>query len=279
MTTPGKLQLSPTGTGRVVGPAMITHNDPFPCVNGTPGVTGAMQGVLMHTMVGWLHTAIDMFNDPHRQASAHFGIAMDGRIHQWGPLGKGWMAWHAEAANLTWYGIEHEDGGDQHKPLTDAQMAASAQVVELLSRFAGFPLQVTDDPHGRGYGTHVMGGRAWSHDGHTCPGPGPRAGQRKDIIELAKAIRAGAQPGPPPPDPPARRYMTKVTDGTVSMAAFAAPFGIAPAQILHRTAMYYGGESREWAAVAAWVNDVFAGRRDAQANVPGGLHLRVPVIP
>jgi hypothetical protein len=155
------------------------------------GVTGAMDGVLMHTMVGWLHTAIDMFNDPHRQASAHFGIGMDGRIHQWGPLGKGWEAWHAEGANPKWYGIEHEDGGDQHNPLTRAQIVASAQVVELLARFAGFPLQVTDSPSVRGYGTHVMGGLPWSHDGHTCPGPGPRAGQRQAIITLGHAIRKG----------------------------------------------------------------------------------------
>ena len=166
---PGKLSMLPDG--RIHGPATITCNDPFPCPNGKLGVTGAMSGVLMHTMVGTLEGTIASFNDPHRQASAHFGIGFDGRIHQFGPLGKGWEAWHAMAANLTWYGIEHADGGDQHVPLNDAQITSSAQLVELLSRFAGFPLQVTDDVHGRGYGTHVMGGAAWG--GHTCPGPGP----------------------------------------------------------------------------------------------------------
>jgi hypothetical protein len=187
MPVPGKLIIGPAG--RIHGPASISWNDPFPCVNGKPGVTGAMQGVLMHTMVGSLAGTVASFNDPGRQASANFGVGDDGHIHQFGPLGKGWEAWHAMAANLAWYGIEHSDGGDQHRPLNDAQITASAQLVELLSRFAGFPLQVVDDIHGRGFGTHVMGGAAWG--GHTCPGPGPRAGQRFTIIELAKAIRHG----------------------------------------------------------------------------------------
>lgn len=191
MSTPGRLWIQPDG--RVTGPAWITYNRPFPCPNGRMGVTGAIQGVLMHTMVGFLGPTIDLFNNPARQASAHFGIGTNGRIHQFGPIGKGWEAWHAEAANLTWYGIEHADAGDQHRPLNKVQVRASAQVVEALSRFAGFPLQVTDSVTGRGYGVHVMGGAAWGD--HTCPGPGPRAGQRTDIIALAKAIRKLADGG------------------------------------------------------------------------------------
>lgn len=269
--TPGKLTVQ--ADGRVTGHAHITHNNPFPCVNGRLGETGAMNGVLMHTMVCNLDVCMRLFNDPKVQASAHFGIAQDGRIHQFGPIGKGWAAWHAEAANLAWYGIEHADDGDQHHPLTDAQITASAQVVELLSRFAGFPLQVTDDPHGRGYGTHVMGGLPWSHDGHTCPGPGPRAGQRHVIIELAKVIRAGH---PEPAPKPVPHEATIVTDGHLSLHALAAKHRTAPMHILHLTCDHSGGFPPE---VAAWGNDVFAGRIDAQADVPAGLHLRVPVIP
>lgn len=79
--------------------------------------------------------------------------------------------------------------GESVQRRTDAQLTASAQLVEVLSRFAGFPLQVTDSVEVKGYGTHVMGGDAWG--GHTCPGPGPRAGQRYEIISRAEAIRAG----------------------------------------------------------------------------------------
>ncbi len=198
MTTPGRLAVA--ADGRITGPANISYNKPFPTKNGSWG-SGAMQGVVMHTMVGNLPGTIELFNnpapggDPGRAVSAHFGIDQQGHIHQFGPIGKGWIAWHAMAANLRWYGIEHADNGNTKNPLTDAQITASAQLVEVLSRFAGFPLQVTDSTSGRGYGTHVMGGAAWG--GHTCPGPGPRAGQRAEIIALAKAIRTGGpRPGP-----------------------------------------------------------------------------------
>jgi len=272
MTTPGRL--STGAAGLITGPATITHNTPFPCPNGQLGVTGAMQGVLMHTMVGTLAGTIASFNDPHRQASAHFGIGFDGRIHQFGPLGKGWEAWHAMAANLTWYGIEHEDGGDQHKPLTDAQITASAQVVELLARFAGFPLQVTDDVHGRGYGTHVMGGVAWG--GHTCPGPGPRAAQRAAIITLAKAIRGAAPPPPHKPKVPPRREETIITGGRLSLAELAAQRRTKPMHILHLTCDHFGGFPPE---VAAWGNAVLSGDVSPADPMPAGMHLRVPVNP
>jgi hypothetical protein len=190
----GKLHVQPDG--RINGPAIIDYNTPFPCVNGRFG-SRRIQGVVMHTMVGNLPGTIEHFNNPDAQASAHFGIAQDGRIHQFGPIGKGWIAWAEVDGNATWYSIEHADNGDQHNPLTAEQITASAQVVELLSRFAGFPLIVTDSTAGRGYGTHVMGGAAWG--GHTCPGPGPRAAQRHDIILLARAIRGGAAPAPAGP--------------------------------------------------------------------------------
>jgi hypothetical protein len=190
-TTPGKLTVGKDG--KLTGPATITYNIPWPCVNGRLGVTGTMRGVLEHTMVGNLPGTIATFNDPHKQVSAHFGIAQDGHIWQFGPVGAGWEAWHAMAANLEWYGIEHADDGNPDNPLTDAQLVASAQLVECLSAFAGFPLRVTNRTDGHGYGTHSMGGAAWG--GHTCPDLPPkhvRSLQRADIIALAKDIRAGA---------------------------------------------------------------------------------------
>jgi N-acetylmuramoyl-L-alanine amidase len=94
------------------------------------------------------------------------------------------------AANLTWYGIEHADHGNPDNPLTDAQVTASAQILECLATYAGFPLHVSYHPYGRGYGTHAMGGAAWG--GHTCPDLPPahvRSEQRHAIVELAQAIR------------------------------------------------------------------------------------------
>jgi len=241
MTTPGRLTVDKSG--RVRGPASIDYNDPWPCVNGRYPVTGAMQGVLMHTMVGNLAGTIASFNDPARQASAHFGISQQGHIHQFGPLGTGWEAWHAMAANLTWYGIEHADNGDQHNPLTAEQVTASAQLVECLSAFAGFPLQVTDSTSGHGYGTHVMGGAAWG--GHTCPGPGPRAGQRGDIVALARQIRAAATG--PQRFPSGRWQYNAKTMGNLSLSGLADRQGCDVADIWWETANL---NSEHW--IAEW---------------------------
>lgn len=193
MPVPGKLKVG--ADGKITGPAKITYNSPWPCPNGSYG-SGAMMGVVMHTMVGNLPGTVATFNNSANMVSAHFGIAQDGSVWQFGPIGKGWIAWAEVGGNEAWYSIEHADNENTQNPLTEAQITASAQLVECLSAFAGFPLQVTDSTGIKGYGTHVMGGAAWG--GHTCPGPGPRAGQRTAIIALAKEIRAGAQPQPEP---------------------------------------------------------------------------------
>jgi N-acetylmuramoyl-L-alanine amidase len=198
----GKLTVS--ASGRLTGPATLTYNDPFPCPNGDYG-SGRMLGVVMHTMVGDLPGTVQVFNDPSFQASAHFGISQAGEIHQFGPIGKGWVAWAQEAGNEAWYSIEHADAGNPDNPLTSAQVTASAQVVECLSAFAGFPLQVTNSTTVPGYGVHFMGGAGWG--GHTCPDLPPasvRSRQRPAILTLAAQIRAGQVPAPPPAPVPAK---------------------------------------------------------------------------
>jgi len=188
-------RLTVGGDGRVTGPASLTYNTPWPCVNGAWG-SGAMMGILMHTQVGNNPGTVSWFNNPQAQASAHFCIAQDGSVVQMGPIGKGWIAWHAAAANLTWYGIEHADDGNPANPLTPAQITASAQIVECLSAFAGFPLQISNSPSTKGYGWHGMGGAAFG--GHyDCPGD-VRKAQRPQIIALAMAIRSTSPP--PAPD-------------------------------------------------------------------------------
>jgi hypothetical protein len=249
------LEIGPDG--RVTGPVAITYNDPFPTSNGSWG-SGAMMGVVMHTMVGNLQpTTVDLFNSSTAAVSAHFGIAQDGSVWQFGPIGKGWIAWAEMAGNETWYSIEHADDGDTANPLTDAQLVASAQLVEVLSRFAGFPLQVTDSVEVKGYGTHVMGGAAWG--GHTCPGPGPRAGQRYQIISQAKAIRAGQIPW--------------TSDGSLSLNQLAAQLNTDASSILQMTVITNGAFASD---TAAYIDAVFAGTTSAGAAMPAGLTLWVP---
>jgi hypothetical protein len=199
--TAGRLEVD-AGSGRVTGPADIVYNDPFPTHNGSPGGSGAMMGAVVHTQVGNNPGTVAWFNNPASEASAFFCIAQDGQIVQMGPIGFDWAAWTQGAGNSSWYGCEFADDEHPANPLTDAQITAGAQLLELLSRFAGFPLQVTDSVDTPGLGIHSMGGVAWGNH-PDCPGS-VRAGQRSEIVALARDIRDGKPadpPKPPEPDP------------------------------------------------------------------------------
>jgi len=185
----GKLTVG--SDGRLRGPASISYNDPWPCPNHGSG-SGAMNGLVQHTMVGTLASAIKAFNTPSFQASAFFGVDETGHIHQFIGVGLGLYSWAQVAGNRTWYSCEFADNGNPNNPMTDAQLTAGAQILECLSAFAGFPLQEANSPSERGLGVHYMGGGAWG--GHTCPDLPPkhvRSSQRPEIIARAKAIRAG----------------------------------------------------------------------------------------
>ena len=198
MTIPGKLTLD-KASGKLHGPAgtVITYNEPFPLAFSRGGVTGQMEGVVLHTMAGTMESTIELFNSPGAQGSAHIGIGQDGRIHQFVPIGKGYETFHAFAANLRWYGIETEDKGHPETPITDAGLWAWGQCFEFLSRFAGFPLHVTNQCHGRGLAYHRMC-QEWNLSGHTCPGASftdmVRVDQRAEIVKRARQIRGDQQP-------------------------------------------------------------------------------------
>lgn len=168
-------------------------------------VPSAVMGVVMHTMVGYLSGTDNIFMNGPIQSSAHFGIGVDGTIIQWVSI-RGGVAWHCCDGNYSWYGIEHEDKGHPETPLTEAQINASAQLFELLSRdnVGRFAMDVVSDIRHEGYACHYMGGAAWG--GHTCPdnfpGKGPRSGQRAEIVRRAKIIRATGQYPAPSTTPP-----------------------------------------------------------------------------
>ena len=238
---PGKLEVD-TKYGRIVGPAMLQYNTPWPCPNGQWG-SGAIKGAIMHTMVGNLPGTVNWFNltdaqgNPVAKASAHFGIGQLGLIHQFGPIGKGWAAWAEVAGNMDWYSIEHADNGNPDIPLTYKQMVASAQLLECLSRFAGFPLQVTDSVDGKGYGTHAMGGAAWG--GHTCPDLPPRhvrSLQREAIVEMARKIRT-----PPVPE----QYVQLTAPGKLGATQLAARAGVNVGNLLNASEDKLTGTSLE----------------------------------
>ncbi|GEM_PF-874348 len=266
MAVPERLTIGPDG--RLRGQALITWNDqfpwkdPWPTQNGTPGGFGTPYGGVIHTEVGFEQGTITEFNQASADASAFFSIGMDGHIHQYGPLGKDWMAWTQVAGNPNWRGVEHEDKGHPTTPMPEAQLIASAQVFEAMSTFDGslgnpWPLEPTDDPiNGRGLIFHVDGGAAWG--GHDCPGP-VRMAQRPMIISLAKQIRAGGG-GPV--------YIT--ADGKSTLAQLATKNHSAPSSMLRATAEanYHGFFPAD---VAAFVDQA------AGPAVPAaGMRLVVP---
>jgi N-acetylmuramoyl-L-alanine amidase len=189
-----------------------------------------MHGVVMHTMVCNLPQCIDLFNNPKVQASAFFGVAQDGTVHQFGPLLHNWEAWAQKAGNAAWYSIEFADNKDPNNPLTAAQIAAGAQLVELLSRIGHFPLEITNDPNGTGFGVHNMGGQDWG--GHSCPDMPPRhvrSAQRGAILELSKVIRS--QRSPQQSSGPQRHE----ADGNSSLDQIAAGRGTSSDHLIHVT--------------------------------------------
>ena len=253
--TPPRLRIDPAD-GKLKGAAAITYNEPFPTKDGTPGGFGTALGGVIHTEVGFEHSVIDEFNNPAAQASAFFSISITGAIHQYGPLGKNWMAWTQVAGNPHYRGVEHEDQGDPNRPLTPVQLAASAQVFEAMSAFDGWPLRPCDNPNGgRGILFHADGGAAWG--GHDCPGP-VRERQRPALIALARQIRAGTP-----------NLIHWPSDGVASFVEAAKEHSVTPERLLRIN----GGQGRAYPkGLGEYVN---AG--NLRAPMPKGIRLRVPV--
>jgi hypothetical protein len=148
--------------------------------------------LILHVMQGTLAGTDSWFRNPAAQVSAHFGIGKEGAVYQWCDTAD--TAWHAAQANPVAIGVEHE--GDSGDSLTDAQLAADAELLAWATEHHPIPLQITNDPvHGSGLAWHGLGGTAWG--GHfDCPGS-PIVAQRPAIIARAQAIRTPS-PAPAP---------------------------------------------------------------------------------
>jgi hypothetical protein len=104
----------------------------------------------------------------------------------------------------------------------------------------------------------------------------PGAGRCDTSIYHGSLAELAALTDPVPPHKPAPHVVTHITEGRLSLHDLAAAHGTTAPHILHLTVSHFGGFPPE---VAAWLSDVFGGVIDAQADVPAGLHLRVPVTP
>lgn len=175
----------------MTGPALVPFAVPEllpdrPRADGQTWMGGALtasRGVVFHVNDGngdpynwWTNPA-----DP-AVASAHLQIMKTGELRQYVPLDR--VAWAEVDGNGSWHSVETE--GFPTEPLTDAQFATFTRLLAWghTSGWA-WPLQVCDDPHGYGLGTHQMGGAAWG--GHACPGP-IRAAQRPALLAAAQRL-------------------------------------------------------------------------------------------
>jgi N-acetylmuramoyl-L-alanine amidase len=93
--------------------------------------------IVMHTMVGTIGSANGRFQQASQQASAHYGIGLNGSLVQW--VDEKDAAWHAGnfTVNLDSIGIEHEDDGNYNSPRTPELKKASARLIAELCNHYG----------------------------------------------------------------------------------------------------------------------------------------------
>lgn len=160
--------------------------------------------IVMHTMVGTWQSANGRFQQAGQQASAHYGVTLDGGLVQW--VDEGDAAWHAGnyQVNLDSIGIEHEDGGAYNSPRPEALKQRSAQLLAEISRRYGMPLDRV----------HVRLHKEVSLSPTACP----------DALEVDDILaRANAILNPPAPAVPEWSANLKANAQTFQLAT-AVPF-------------------------------------------------------
>lgn len=110
-----------------------------------------VNGVIIHTVVGTMTACDGTFQNPTRQASAHYCVADDGSvIHQY--VNENDTAWHCgryypdssnPLANVNTIGIEHGDNGAPYSPRPDALYVTSAALVRDICTRYGIPMDRT----------------------------------------------------------------------------------------------------------------------------------------
>jgi len=148
--------------------------------------------VIIHTMVGTVASANGRFQQANQQASAHYGVALDGHLVQW--VDERDAAWHAGnyGINLDSIGIEHEDNGDYNGARTDALYGASAALVRSICQRYNIPIDRA----------HIRPHKEVSDAPTACP----------DALDINRIIREAVTPGTVPTPPPAPPVVGPTTD-------------------------------------------------------------------
>lgn len=158
----------------------------YPTPNSTPGRGGfAPRAIVIHTSEGIFSSVVSWFADPRSRVSAHYLVALDGRVAQF--VEEGNTAHHAGRVrnptaqlvpdanpNLYTIGIEFEDRGDPSGVLRpDEQYRAGAALLRAISLRWGIDLDRD----------HVIGHRE-IYATKSCPG-------NVDIDRLIREAREG----------------------------------------------------------------------------------------
>lgn len=177
---------------------MESYRTPYAHWLGSPNYTPNRNGhdmtqpswIVLHTMVTSVGGANSRFQLEREQASAHYGIGLDGRLYQWvdernaawanGATGRG-----GRGDNLDSISIEHEDLGNYDGPRTPELYAASARLVAEIAVRYGVPVDRD----------HVIGHRECDYASTRCP----------DALDVDLIVRMALDrlaPPPPLPHPP-----------------------------------------------------------------------------
>lgn len=156
---------------------------PISC-NWSPGTAEPNKLFIVHVMQGSLWGTDAWFRKPVAQASAHFGVGLDGQCLQWVDTDQ--MAWHACNANGRSIGVETE--GYAGQPFTSRQVSTIAHLFSWAHEtYPSISMWMNTNPvSGSGLSYHGLGGADWC--GHySCPGD-PRIRQLRDILAMAKRV-------------------------------------------------------------------------------------------
>jgi hypothetical protein len=156
----------------------------------TGGRIGPNLGLILHHAVAY-GSLWSFFNNPTSEVSAHFWVALDGRIEQY--VDTDVVAWHGRSLNSRYVGVETEGCGasfNYAEPMTQAMVNALARIYGEGNRRHGWAYTLANADGQPGFGYHRMAVNT------ACPCD-IRLARRQEILNIAQG-----QPAPKPPEPP-----------------------------------------------------------------------------
>jgi hypothetical protein len=130
-----------------VRPQVAVHIQWIGSPNFSAGRAGTPVGLVLHTMAGSLAGCDSWFNNPASGVSAHFGVGLDGTVHQYVRLedtawangrlesGERWSARFGRGnPNAVTVSIETEDRGNSLQPVTDLQFGGVLAAAQAALR-------------------------------------------------------------------------------------------------------------------------------------------------